>query len=78
VQTLQQLVDGLTPKEKQAILYCQRDGNGKYFYQIHSLVRKELMSLTPVPELQMIKAYRLNELGLQVRTLLEKLQPIPI
>lgn len=69
-ETIKEIVDSLTEKEKQAILYCERDGNGMYFYQIYNLVRKSIMSLTPVPELQMVTAYRLNELGIAVRTYL--------
>lgn len=67
------LLATLDNAEKQAILFCERDGNGKYIYVIHRLVKKQLMSLTPVPKLQMISAYRLNALGLLVRDHLERL-----
>lgn len=70
---MRDIVDSLSEKEKQAILLCEVEGNGKHFYQIHKLVSKGLMSLKPIPKLQNIKAYRLNPLGLAVKDYIEHL-----
>lgn len=71
MKTLNEIVASLSDKEKTAILFCEQDGNGKHFYQIHKLVQKGLMSLKSIPKLQNIKAYRLNTLGLIVKEYLE-------
>lgn len=67
LQTISEMVEELDEVEKETILGCEEFGNGKYIYHIHRLATKGLMSLTPVPELQMISVYRLNTLGLSVR-----------
>jgi hypothetical protein len=61
--SVKDIADTLTLKEIDAVLGCDLHGNGRYFYQIHSLVNKGLMSLRPILRLQMIPAYRLNDLG---------------
>jgi hypothetical protein len=68
----EQIAAGLTDDERRAVRYCERDGNVRYAYQLHSLAHKGLMALTPVEGLQGVSAYRLTPLGLSVREYLER------
>jgi len=74
MKTLNEIMDSLSEKEKEAILRCEDEGNGKHFYQIHKLVEKGLMDFTPIPSLMNIKAPRLNKAGLIIRDLLGYIQ----
>ncbi len=70
---IESIIHSLSPQEKEAILNIDEMGNGKYIYQVFSLVKKGLMSLKPIPKLQMIKAYRLNGLGNKVKDKLKQM-----
>lgn len=65
------IIQSLSPQEKEAILNIDDVGNGQYIYQVFGLVKKGLMSLKPIPKLQMIKAYRLNDLGYRIKDILK-------
>lgn len=65
------IINSLSLQEKEAILNIDDVGNGHYIYQVFGLVKKGLMSLKPIPKLQMIKAYRLNELGYRIKDILK-------
>jgi hypothetical protein len=70
MKILNEIIDSLSEKEKHAILHCEEEGNGNYFYQIHKLLEKGLMDFVPIPRLMNIKAPRLNKTGLIIRDLL--------
>lgn len=68
---IDELAAKLTEAQRWAVMRCEQDGNGAHFYQIDGLVRLGLMSLQPIPEFQGMYAYRLNELGVALRSYLK-------
>lgn len=75
MKTPEQIAAGLTEAQREAVLHCERDGNGTHIWAVHGLVKQGLMSLMPVPELLGVPAYRLNDTGLAVRDILLGEQP---
>lgn len=71
---LEAIVSGLSERQKMAVVNCEREGNGAHIWSIFPLMRLGLMDLVPVPRLQGVPAYRLNETGLAIRSLLQKEQ----
>lgn len=69
----EQLYQSLTPLQRRALLFCERDGNGAYPYCLYPLAKLGLMALQPSAKLMGISVYRLTPLGYSVRAYAEAL-----
>ncbi len=72
-EQIAEIAKGLSEAQRQAVLFCEDVGNGRFPYQLHGLKKLGILGMQDVQKSNVvIRALRLTPLGLALRAHLQE------